>query len=122
MQEYQVKVYTNRTEWFQNGRLHRLDGPAVEWNGDRFWYQNGRLHRTDGPACEYLDGDKCWYQNGKLHREDGPAIEWTDGAAGWYLHHDFLGSNVEGFWNLWNRLKSEQQNNLNLHRWMAKYT
>jgi len=31
MQEYQVKVYKDRTEWFQNNKLHRLDGPAIEY-------------------------------------------------------------------------------------------
>jgi len=29
------------------------------------WYQNGKRHRTDGPAVEYADGTKCWYLNDK---------------------------------------------------------
>ena len=39
MQEYQVKVYDYRTEWFQNGKYHRLDGPAIEWaDGSKEWF------------------------------------------------------------------------------------
>ena len=51
-------------------------------NGNKYWYQNGELHREDGPAIERANGTKEWYQNGKLHREDGPAayrciqLEW----------------------------------------------
>ena len=80
MQEYNVTVYDDRTEWRQNGQYHRLDGPAIEYkNGDKFWYQNGKLHRMDAPACEYKDGEKVWYQNGIRHRIDGPAVEYKSG-------------------------------------------
>jgi len=86
MQEYQVKVYENRTEWYQNGKLHRLDGPAVECTkGYKEWYQNGQRHRLDGPAVECRNGIKVWYQNGQRHRLDGPAFEWADGSKAWYV-------------------------------------
>ena len=50
--------------WFLNGKLHREDGPAVEWsNGSKRWFLNGKYHREDGPACEYADGEKVWYLN-----------------------------------------------------------
>ena len=55
-------------------------------NGDKSWYLNGKLHREDGPAVEYADGSKSWCLNGKLHREDGPAIEWANGDKWWYLN------------------------------------
>jgi hypothetical protein len=42
------------------------------------WYQNGKRHRTDGPAIEWANGNNEWYQNGKLHRTNGPAIEVAD--------------------------------------------
>ena len=62
MQEYQVKVYDYRTEWFQNGKCHRLDGPAIEWvDGSKYWFQNGKYHRLDGPAIEWVDGSKEWF-------------------------------------------------------------
>jgi hypothetical protein len=97
-------------EWRLNDRLHRTDGPAIEWaNGTKMWWQNDQRHRTDGPAIEYVDGRKEWWQNGHLHRTDGPAIErasgtkewwqngqrhrvdgpaaeWADGDRAWYLH------------------------------------
>ena len=42
MIEYTVKVYTNRTDWYLNGKRHREDGPAIELsNGDKYWYING---------------------------------------------------------------------------------
>ena len=87
MQEYRVEVQdSGNIEWRQNGNLHRLDGPAIEYaNGYKAWYQNGKLHRLDGPACEYADGFKVWYQNGELHRLDGPAIERSNGDKEWFI-------------------------------------
>ena len=38
--------------------------------GNKGWYLNGKLHREDGPALEYADGSNSWYLNGKLHREE----------------------------------------------------
>jgi len=39
---YEVKVYLNdRTEWRLNGKLHREDGPAIEYEtGNKSWYLN----------------------------------------------------------------------------------
>ena len=88
METYTVKVYTNGDRyWYQNDKLHRLDGPAVEFaNGTRSWHQNGQRHRTDGPAVEYADGDRYWYQNGQRHRLDGPAVEYSDGTRSWWIN------------------------------------
>jgi len=90
MQEYTVMVYNDRTEWYQDGKLHRIDGPAVEYtygytDGYTAWYQNGKRHREDGPAIECNTGDRYWYQNGKFHRIDGPAIEHSDGNKEWWI-------------------------------------
>jgi hypothetical protein len=61
MEEYIVRVYGDRTEWWQNGQHHRTNGPAIEYaNGTKHWVQNGKSHRTDGPAAEYPDGTKEW--------------------------------------------------------------
>jgi len=40
---YEVRVYENGDKrWFQNDKLHRLDGPAIEWiDGTKWWYING---------------------------------------------------------------------------------
>jgi hypothetical protein len=74
-------------QWYLNGELHRVDGPAVEYtDGSRHWYLNGELHRVDGPAVEYANGDRCWYLNNRQHRIDGPAVEFADGSKYWYLN------------------------------------
>ena len=75
-QEYVVRVYDNGDkEWRQNDKLHRLDGPAIEYaNGNKEWYQNNELHRLDGPAIEYVDNDKSWYIDGiKLTEQEHAA-------------------------------------------------
>lgn len=102
--------------WYLNGKLHRTDGPAVEYvqrkkrtlllglcwgknvpddeyaNGEKHWYLNGKRHRVNGPAIEYENGSKVWYSCDLLHREDGPAIEDASGAQRWYIHGKYKGS------------------------------
>ena len=87
VQEYKVKVYEDRTVWFNmEGQRHRIDGPAIEGSdGSKAWYVNSQLHRIDGPAVEYRDGYKAWYVNGNRHREDGPAIEWSNITKEWWI-------------------------------------
>jgi hypothetical protein len=71
MIEYTVRVYKDRTEWFLNGKLHRDNGPAIEWNnGSKEWWLNNELHREDGPAVEYPDGRKFWYLNDVKYTEE----------------------------------------------------
>jgi len=43
MIEYTVRVYSSGNKsWYLKGKLHREDGPAVEWSdGTKFWYLNG---------------------------------------------------------------------------------
>ena len=88
MKTYTVEVHDNGDKhWYLNGKLHREDGPAVEYtDGGKFWVRDGKYHREDGPAIEFANGDKYWYRDGELHREDGPAIEYADGDRLWYLN------------------------------------
>ena len=75
--------------WRLNDKLHREDGPAIEWaDGDKEWYLHGKQHREDGPAIEWASGYKEWYLHGKCHREDGPAVEGTNGYEEWWLHDE----------------------------------
>jgi hypothetical protein len=73
------KIPANYTGWLVNEYV------------DKAWYQDGKLHRLDGPACEWAASDwaagskEWWYQEGKLHRLDGPAIEWVDGSKEWWI-------------------------------------
>jgi hypothetical protein len=81
----------DRVEYRLNGKLHREDGPAVEWfNNYKIWYKNGKRHREDGPAVEYLDGTKSWWKNGKHHRLDGPAIYFASGYKQWWVEGEEL--------------------------------
>ena len=34
-------------------------------NGHKSWWLNGKLHREDGPAVEYPNGSKSWWLDGK---------------------------------------------------------
>jgi len=34
------------------------------------WYQNGKCHRLDGPAVEYANGTKYWYIEGVEYSEE----------------------------------------------------
>ena len=58
----------------------------VNSNGTKRWYLNGKLHREDGPAIEWSDGSKEWWLNGQYHCEGGPAIEWASGRKVWCLN------------------------------------
>ena len=58
----------------------------IDEYGNKRCYLNGKLHREDGPAIEWTDGDKAWYLDGKLHREDGPAVEHINGFKEWWIH------------------------------------
>ncbi len=85
MIEYTVRVDRDRTEWYLNGKLHREDGPAIEYaNGYKEWWVNDKRHRTDGPAVEW--GNKAWWVNGQRHRIDGPAIEFFTGNKEWWVN------------------------------------
>ena len=57
-----------------------------ELNTIRWYNEQGKLHREDGPAVEYADGSKSWFRNGQFHREDGPAVEYADGRKYWYIN------------------------------------
>lgn len=67
--------------WYKNGRLHRIDGPAITLlhtdPPEYYWYKNGKEHRKNGPAI-IKNNTEYWYKNGKLHRLDGPAIHYHE--------------------------------------------
>ena len=71
-------------EWWQNGKLHRAIGPAIEYKDhDREWYFNGLRHRNIGPAV-IINGRKEWWQNGIKYRKNGPNVITALGELIWY--------------------------------------
>ena len=65
MIEFSIKNKIKRFK--KNGKLHRLDGPAIEWfDGSKYYYQDDQLHRTDGPAVEWANGSKEYWIDGQL--------------------------------------------------------
>ena len=61
-------------------------GVVKDKDGDVAHYLNGKIHRVDGPAIENADGDKEWWFHGKRHRRSGPAIEHANGVKGWWFN------------------------------------
>ena len=60
---------------------------VVDEKGTRRYYnRDDRLHRTNGPAVEYTDGTKRWLQDGQYHRIDGPAMEYPTGDNRWFIN------------------------------------
>ena len=39
-------------------------------NGSKYWYLNGKLHRKDGPAIEWANGYRVWCLNGEYITDD----------------------------------------------------
>ena len=52
-------------EWYDEAGLrHRDDGPAVVGeDGTEAWWQHGKLHRLDGPAVT-AGKYQAWWENG----------------------------------------------------------
>jgi hypothetical protein len=85
-EDYNGKGGNRRTEWRLNGKLHREDGPAVEWaDGAKEWYLDGKLHREGGPALEGFSGHEEYWFKGSLHRKDGPAVVHADGHEEYWV-------------------------------------
>jgi len=38
---------------------------AISLGGHKWWYRDGKLHRDDGPAVEYANGTEEWYFYGE---------------------------------------------------------
>ena len=64
-----------RTEYRQNGTLHRDDGPAIESEDYQEYRVLGRLHRIGGPAIvdSTMNVEEWWFHD-KRHRNNGPAV------------------------------------------------
>ncbi len=47
-----------------------LNGRVVYTNGDVCYFKNGKMHREDGPAIEWKDGDIDWRYYGISARSE----------------------------------------------------
>lgn len=54
------------------GKLHRVGGPAHTTRYSLEWYQNGKRHRTDGPAIVSLAAGRVefWVNGKRMDREE----------------------------------------------------
>ena len=109
MEKNGIIMNSETTTYYKNGKLHREDGPAIEWkNGNKDWLLNDRLHRTDEPAIELVETElgtvKKWSINGKYHREDGPAVECGNGYKEWWIDGEKI---TEDELSQWQKNKQE---------------
>ena len=78
-------------EHWDQGQLHRVDGPAVQRTDkhgrvSREWWIRGKRHREDGPAVERHDGTREYYRHGVCHRDgDLPAVEHASGRTDYWV-------------------------------------
>jgi len=63
----------------RNGDRFWFKGEAPEIVEGRMWWFGGKLHREDGPAVEWANGTKEWCIDNDNHRIGGPSIEFGDG-------------------------------------------
>lgn len=76
-------------------------------DGTKYHYLNDRVHREDGPAIEYLDGvQKMWYLNGQRHRVDGPAYISKYGTKYWYFNGEKVNCNNQKEFERFIKLKA----------------
>ena len=95
-----VTKLSHKTEYHLENKLHREDGPALEWSNDdnnynntakQWWLDNGRpcasaFALNKSPSVENYDGYKEWYINGRIYSTDGPAVTYVCAYKAWYLN------------------------------------
>jgi uncharacterized protein YlzI (FlbEa/FlbD family) len=99
-----IVEYRDRTkEWYQDGKRHRLDGPAVEWSSEfESYYINGKCFLTQKSWQEEVDKiNKKSLNKIKLIHSDGK-IEEVDNDCKFNVLNCFTGvvecSNGSKYW------------------------
>jgi hypothetical protein len=60
-----IKILRRELDTLETAAKKLQPNPTVDDEGT-YWRDNqGRLHRRDGPAIEYSDGDVAWYLHGQ---------------------------------------------------------
>ena len=71
-----VRFDSGESYWYKHGKRHR-DGDQPAWIKDdgkiQLWFQDGDLHRENGPAFISYN-QELYYRHNVQHREDGPAV------------------------------------------------
>ena len=63
--EFFIIYFKSKYYFNLDGNYHRIGKPAIEFfNGGKIWEENGKMHRIDGPASYDHDNHKFWI-NGK---------------------------------------------------------
>jgi len=75
MQKYYVQVFTNgNIFWYSDPGctiIHRENGAAVDrFDGYKEYFQNGKLHRLDGPARIWPDGTEQYWIDGVQYSKE----------------------------------------------------
>jgi hypothetical protein len=75
-------------EWHALSNKERnLFTGIVKWNnGSVSYFENGNLHRLDGPAVTNTQGYKSWHFKGKRHNLNCPARIYSDGYAEYWIY------------------------------------
>jgi antitoxin component YwqK of YwqJK toxin-antitoxin module len=78
--------------YFLDGKVHRINGPAVICQGVLFiWAKNGKVHRDDLPAVETQDDSlQIYYEDGFKHRVNGPAVISGNTKEYWIYNRQFI--------------------------------
>jgi len=89
----------------------------------KYHYKRGKLHCLNEPAVkctdEISDYIEEWWFEGYRHRINGPAVDGPNTKT-YYCNGKYLGIGDEGFWNLWDLLSFDQQNDSILLLYLPK--
>ena len=77
----------NIVKLWESADAKKHSKPHKDRHGHIWWkLSNGKLHREDGPAVEYADGGESWYRFDVPHRTDGYAIiDVADDVKSFYI-------------------------------------
>lgn len=60
-----ISEYYKVEEWYKDGKLHRVGAPARTHKDSKWYFENGLLHRLDGPAVDQRGHPKEYWINGQ---------------------------------------------------------
>lgn len=91
-----IRYDTGRLEFYKDGKLHSLGGPAVSDKDLSVYYKNGAIHRTDGPAIKSKDenlyainGEKLYFFDWIMKNPYSNIYSWPRGGKAFYYIYRF---------------------------------